>query len=117
MLGHRQAGAGTVRVVGVVSSHATTYMPTRWPQAAWSRRLSPPSWPTGVACRVADPEALAVLAPHIDHIVQVSDAEVAAAMQAFVHRHPQRGRRGGRCSTGGGTARASCSKTKPWAWR
>ena len=35
------------------------------------------------ACRVADAEALAVLAPHIDHIVQVSDAEVAAAMRAL----------------------------------
>jgi threonine dehydratase len=28
------------------------------------------------------PEALAMLAPHIDHVVQVSDAEVAAAMRA-----------------------------------
>ena len=32
---------------------------------------------------MADAEALAVLAPHIDHIVQVSDAEVAAAMRAI----------------------------------
>ena len=37
----------------------------------------------GMACRVADPEALAVMAPHIDHIVQVSDTEVAAAMRAL----------------------------------
>ena len=37
----------------------------------------------GMACRVADAEALAVLAPHIDHIVQVSDVEVAAAMRAI----------------------------------
>jgi len=37
----------------------------------------------GMACRVADAEALAVMAPHIDHIVQVSDDEVAAAMRAI----------------------------------
>ena len=41
-----------------------------------------------MACRVADAEALAVLAPHIDHLVQVSDAEVAAAMRAtFTDTH------------------------------
>ena len=70
-----------------------------------------------MACRVADPEALAVLAPHIDHIVQVSDAEVAAAMQAlFTDTHNvaegaalQRWRP--HCKS------ESCSKTKPWAWR
>jgi threonine dehydratase len=37
----------------------------------------------GMACRVADAEALAIIAPHIDHIVQVSDDEVAAAMRAL----------------------------------
>ena len=37
----------------------------------------------GMACRVADAEALTIIAPHIDHIVQVSDNEVAAAMRAL----------------------------------
>lgn len=37
----------------------------------------------GMACRVADAGALAIIAPHIDHIVQVSDAEVGAAMHAL----------------------------------
>ncbi|MDT4888897.1 threonine ammonia-lyase [compost metagenome] len=35
----------------------------------------------GMACRVADQAALDVLAPHLDHIVQVSDTEVAEAMR------------------------------------
>jgi threonine dehydratase len=37
----------------------------------------------GMACRVADAEALAVLAPHLDHIVRVTDDEVAAAMRTL----------------------------------
>ena len=37
----------------------------------------------GMACRVADQAALDILAPHLDHVVQVSDAEVAAAMHAL----------------------------------
>ena len=71
-----------VRVVGVVSSHATTYADSlaagRVVEAPVTTQLA-----DGMACRVADAEALAVLAPHIDHIVQVSDAEVAAAMRAI----------------------------------
>ncbi|EHL23319.1 hypothetical protein KYG_08715 [Acidovorax sp. NO-1] len=71
-----------VRVVGVVSSHATTYADSlaagRVVEAPVTTELA-----DGMACRVADAEALAVMAPHIDHIVQVSDAEVAAAMCAL----------------------------------
>ena len=72
----------SVRVVGVVSSHATTYADS----LAADRVIEAPvttQIADGMACRVADPEALAVMAPHIDHIVQVSDAEVAAAMRAL----------------------------------
>jgi len=36
-----------------------------------------------MACRVADQAALDILAPHLDHVVQVSDDEVAAAMRAI----------------------------------
>ena len=32
---------------------------------------------------VADAEALAILLPHLDHVVQVTDAEVAHAMRAL----------------------------------
>ena len=75
-LGHK------ARVVGVISRHATTYADSlaagRVVEAPVTTQLA-----DGMACRVADAEALAVMAPHIDHIVQVSDAEVAAAMRAI----------------------------------
>ncbi len=71
-----------VRIVGVVSAHATTYADSlaagRVVEAPVTTELA-----DGMACRVADADALAVLAPHIDHIVQVTDAEVAAAMHAI----------------------------------
>jgi threonine dehydratase len=37
----------------------------------------------GMACRVADQAALDILIPHLDHVVQVSDTEVASAMHAL----------------------------------
>jgi threonine dehydratase len=35
----------------------------------------------GMACRVADADALEVLSPHLERTVQVTDAEVAQAMR------------------------------------
>ena len=71
-----------VRVVGVVSDGATTYADSiaagRVIESAVSTRLA-----DGMAVRRADAEALALLAAHLDHVVQVSDAEVAAAMRAI----------------------------------
>ena len=71
-----------VRIVGVVSSHATTYADSvaagRVVEAPVTTQLA-----DGMACRVADAQALALIAPHIDHIVQVSDGEVGAAMHAL----------------------------------
>ncbi|MDM7944075.1 MAG: threonine dehydratase [Hydrogenophaga sp.] len=71
-----------VRIVGVVSAHATTYADSL---AAGRVVASPVSTvlADGMACRVADQAALDVLAPHLDHIVQVTDTEVAAAMRAL----------------------------------
>ena len=73
-LGHR------ARVVGVVSSHATTYADSI---AAGHVVESPVTTQLadGMACRVADQGALDILRPHLDHIVQVSDDAVAAAMR------------------------------------
>lgn len=69
-----------VRVVGVVSAHATTYADSiaagRVVEAPVNTRLA-----DGMACRVADAEALAILAPALDHVVQVTDDEVAQAMR------------------------------------
>ena len=68
------------RIVGVVSSHATTYADS----LAAGHVVEAPVTTVladGMACRVADPEALAILQGRIDHIVQVSDAEVAQSMR------------------------------------
>jgi threonine dehydratase len=78
----KQALGHGVRIVGVVSSHATTYADSiaagRVVESAVTTQLA-----DGMACRVADQAALDILAPHLDHVVQVSDAEVAAAMHAL----------------------------------
>jgi len=74
----RALGHG-VRIVGVVSRHATTYADSiaarRVVEAPVTTQLA-----DGMACRVADQGALDILMPHLDHTVQVSDDEVAAAM-------------------------------------
>jgi threonine dehydratase len=73
-LGHR------ARIVGVVSAHATTYADSftagKVVEAPVTTQLA-----DGMACRVADPEALEILMGAIDHLVQVTDAEVAQAMR------------------------------------
>lgn len=73
-LGHR------ARIVGVVSAHATTYADSiaagRVVESPVSTELA-----DGMACRVADAAALSVLIPHLDHVVRVSDDEVAQAMR------------------------------------
>jgi len=73
-LGHR------VKVVGVVSAHATTYADSL---AAGCVVESPVSTvlADGMACRVADQDSLSIMLPYLDHIVQVTDAEVAQAMR------------------------------------
>ena len=78
----KRALGHAVRIVGVVSAHATTYADSiaagRVVEAPVSTELA-----DGMACRVADAEALAILAPALDHIVRVTDEEVAAAMRAL----------------------------------
>ena len=70
------------RIVGVVSAHATTYADSlaagRVVEAAVTTRIA-----DGMAVRRADPQALAVLADGLDHVVRVSDDEVAEAMRAI----------------------------------
>ena len=70
------------RIVGVVSNQAITYADSlaagRVVEAPATTRLA-----DGMAVRRADPAALAVLAAHLDHVVRVSDDEVAAAMRAI----------------------------------
>jgi threonine dehydratase len=72
----------TLRIVGVVSAHATTYADSlaagRVVEAPVTTQLA-----DGMACRVADPAALDILLPHLERIVQVSDEEVAQAVRAL----------------------------------
>ncbi|MBE0587674.1 MAG: threonine dehydratase, partial [Hydrogenophaga sp.] len=70
------------RIVGVVSAHATTYADSivagRVVEAPVTTELA-----DGMACRVADAAALAVLMPHLERVVKVSDDEVAQAMRTL----------------------------------
>lgn len=70
----------SARIVGVVSAHATTYADSlaagRVVESPVSTELA-----DGMACRVADAQALEIMQGEIDHIVQVTDAEVAQAMR------------------------------------
>jgi threonine dehydratase len=76
----KQALGHGARIVGVVSAHATTYADSLAAgfvvEAPVTTLLA-----DGMACRVADAEALAILQGNIDHIVKVTDAEVAQAMR------------------------------------
>ena len=73
-LGHR------ARIVGVVSTLATTYADSL---AAGHVVAAPVSTllADGMAVRLADAGALAILSQHLDHVVKVNDAEVAQAMR------------------------------------
>lgn len=78
----KRALGHAVRIVGVVSRHATTYADSiaagHVVEAPATTRLA-----DGMAVRRADAQALAVLAQGLDHVVQVSDDEVAEAMRAL----------------------------------
>lgn len=68
------------RIVGVVSAHATTYLDSfragRVVEAPVTTLLA-----DGMACRIADPEALAIVLREADDVVAVTDDEVAHAMR------------------------------------
>ena len=78
----KRALGHAVRIVGVVSRHAPTYALSlaagRVVEAPVTAQLA-----DGMAVRRADAQALAVLAQGLDHVVQVDDAQVAAAMRAL----------------------------------
>jgi len=78
----RQALGHRVRIVGVVSAGATTYADSM----AAGRVVSAPVSTVladGMACRVADAQALALLSQGLERVVQVSDEAVAEAMRAL----------------------------------
>ncbi|MEO7547000.1 MAG: threonine dehydratase [Ramlibacter sp.] len=69
-------------LIGVVSAHATTYLDSfragKVVEAPVTTQLA-----DGMACRVADPEALDIVLRHADDVVTVTDAEVAQAMRVL----------------------------------
>lgn len=70
------------KLVGVVSEHAPTYalslQQRKIVEAPATTRLA-----DGLACRLGNEEALEVMLENVDHIVRVTDDEVAAAMRAM----------------------------------
>ncbi len=78
----RAATGSRARIVGVVSEHANAYAQS----FAARRAIESPAGTRladGLACRMPDADALAIMLQQVDEIVQVSDAEVAAAMDAY----------------------------------
>ncbi|MGI9152425.1 MAG: threonine dehydratase [Rubrivivax sp.] len=78
----RAALGRRMRLVGVVSAHARAYALS----LAQGRPVESPvttQLAVGMACRVPDPAALAVMAGQVDGIVEVTDTEVAQAMKAL----------------------------------
>ncbi len=77
----RYTGARSA-LVGVVSAHATTYLDSfiarRVVQAPVSTRLA-----DGMACRIADQEALEIVLREAQDVVAVTDDEVAQAMRVL----------------------------------
>lgn len=76
----RAATGRRSRLVGVVSAHATTYLDSfragRVVAAPVSTQLA-----DGMACRIADEEALAIVRREADDILTVTDEEVGEAMR------------------------------------
>jgi len=70
------------KIVGAVSEHAPMYA-LSFEQKKIVETPSQTSLADGMACRKGDPEALQVMLENVDHIVRVTDAEVAEAMRAM----------------------------------
>jgi threonine dehydratase len=72
----------TTRLVGVVSAHATTYLDSfrqrKVVEAPVTTRLA-----DGMACRIADAQALEIVLAEADDVIAVTDAEVAHAMRVL----------------------------------
>ena len=70
------------KLVGVVSGEAPTYA-LSFEQKKIVEAPATTKLADGLACRLGNEEALEVMLGNVDHIVRVTDAEVAAAMRAM----------------------------------
>lgn len=72
----------TTKLVGVVSAHATTYLDSfqqrKVVEAPVTTQLA-----DGMACRLADAQALEIILAEADDVVAVTDSEVANAMRVL----------------------------------
>src|ERR1700731_2972795 len=82
MCAAREVLGWRAEIVGVVSEHAPVYLKSfeqrkavEWPSAT---KLA-----DGMACGVAEPEAVEIICKHASGIVTVTDDEVAAAMRTI----------------------------------
>jgi threonine dehydratase len=78
----RQRTGARSALIGVVSAHATTYLESflarRVVEAPVTTRLA-----DGMACRVADEEALEIVMREAEDVIAVTDEEVAQAMRVL----------------------------------
>ena len=82
MVAARDALGLSTRVVGVVSKHAPAYA-LSFEQRKPVDHIVTTRLADGVACRSPEPAALEIIWQGVDHIVEVSDDEVAAAMRTL----------------------------------
>jgi threonine dehydratase len=76
----RAATGASSKLVGVVSAHATTFRDS-WRQGRVVEAPVTTVLADGMACRIADPEALEIVQREAEDVVAVTDAEVAQAMR------------------------------------
>lgn len=76
----RAATGARSKLVGVVSAHATTFLDS-WRQGRVIEAPVTTVLADGMACRIADAEALQIVLREAEDVVAVSDAEVAQAMR------------------------------------
>jgi len=82
VLAAREALGLRCAVVGVVSAGAPAYARSLAADVARSHDVTT-TLADGMACRTPHPEALALMRDRVDRVVEVTDAEVAAAMRAL----------------------------------
>jgi threonine dehydratase len=70
------------KLIGVVSSHATTYLDSFRAQRVVESPVAT-QLADGMACRIADPEALEIVLREADDVIAVTDDEVAEAMRVL----------------------------------
>jgi threonine dehydratase len=105
----REVTGARSRIVGVVSAHATAYLDSfragRAVDAPVTTQLA-----DGMACRVPDKDALAVILREVDEVLAVDDAEVAAAMRLLFSATHQ-------VAEGAGAAALAAAMQQRQRWR